>query len=113
MGLKKIATRVHRLAQLAAKQLNAAGLTTNTHFFDTLSFDADASVYQRAIEANINLRKISETRFGISFDETHSVEDVAQLMSVVTAKVISVEDLGEVDADLSIPMDMIRLDEVL
>jgi glycine dehydrogenase len=112
-GLKKIATRVHRLAQLAAKQLNAAGLTTNTHFFDTLSFDADASVYQRAIEANINLRKISETRFGISFDETHSVEDVAQLMSVVTAKVISVEDLGEVDADLSIPMDMIRVDEVL
>ncbi|MGB1173668.1 MAG: aminomethyl-transferring glycine dehydrogenase [Marinobacterium sp.] len=112
-GLKKIATRVHRLAQLAAKQLNAAGLTTNTHFFDTLSFDADASVYQCAIEANINLRKISETRFGISFDETHSVEDVAQLMSVVTAKVISVEDLGEVDADLSIPMDMIRVDEVL
>lgn len=112
-GLKKIATRVHRLAQLAAEQLNAAGLKTNTHFFDTLSFNADASVYQRAIEANINLRKISETRFGISFDETHSVEDVAQLMSVVTAKVISVEDLGEVDADLSIPMDMIRVDEVL
>ncbi|NRP09944.1 MULTISPECIES: aminomethyl-transferring glycine dehydrogenase [unclassified Marinobacterium] len=113
VGLKKIATRVHRLAQLAANQLNRAGLTTNTHFFDTLSFDADATVYQRALDANINLRKITETRFGVSFDETHSVEDVAQLVSIITGKVVSVEDLGDVDAALSIPTDMIREDEVL
>ena len=70
-------------------------------------------MYQRALDANINLRKVSDNRFGISFDETHSVEDVAELISVITGKVISVEELGDIEETFSLPTDLVRDDDVL
>ena len=112
-GLKKIAMRVHRLTQIAAKALNDAGLKTADHFFDTLSFEAEATVYTRALEAGVNVRKISDTRLGISFDETHQLNDVAVLLTSLTGKAIHVDDLTLADQQLSIPLELQRDDAVL
>ena len=112
-GLQKIALRVHRLAQIAAHELNSEGLKTADHFFDTLTFDADATVYARALEAGINVRKVSDTRLGVSFDETHKLSDVAALLSVLIGKEISVDALTLTHNEWAIPAALQRDEAVL
>lgn len=115
-GLKRIAERVNRLTAIVALALRDAGISTNTSFFDTLSFDTSAETYTRLLEAGINLRPISATRLGLSIDETHSAAQVARLISVITGNAPDMEALdarvcaGEVDG---IPADIKRQDAVL
>ena len=68
--LKKIARRIHRLSGLLAAGLQDTGLfqpRSNT-WFDTLTFELDEeaadAVYQRALEAGINLRRAGTEHTG-------------------------------------------------
>ena len=96
-GLKRIASRIHGLAKLAAAGLKKLGLTVETPlFFDTIkvtgfSGDQIDSVRQKALEGKINFRYYNDA-VGISFDETktlNDVEDVLQIFAKVLGKTLT------------------------
>ncbi len=89
-GLKAIAGRINRLAAIFAAGLQKAGFklasaTGNNKFFD--SFDIatgtqTASINAAAVAAGYNLRQVSASVLGVSFDETTSRQDVLALLNV-------------------------------
>jgi len=90
-GLKTIALGVHdKTARLAAALRNAGVNVLNTHFFDTLSVEvADAqAVIDKAAGFGINLRKISDTVVGISFDETVTDVDALEVAVAFGADIL-------------------------
>ncbi len=69
-GLGEIATRIHRFASRLA---GAKGIrVANQSWFDTLTLRVNNAedVIARAASKRINLRPVSETEVGVSFDET-------------------------------------------
>ncbi|MEY3038652.1 MAG: aminomethyl-transferring glycine dehydrogenase, partial [Pseudomonadota bacterium] len=112
-GLNLIAQRVHRFTQIVAAHLDEAGIAVNESFFDTLSFNADLALYQRALDAGINLRKISDSRFGLSVDESHTLADIAALISALTNNTVSADSLSLTGDGFAIPESLQRDDAVL
>lgn len=83
-GIRRIATRVHLLTRMLAE-----GLVTQNYkllhenFFDTVTVnvgDNQQALYDRALAAEINLRKLGKSALGISLNETTTAEDVLQLL---------------------------------
>ncbi|MFG6530826.1 MULTISPECIES: aminomethyl-transferring glycine dehydrogenase [unclassified Sulfitobacter] len=72
-GLKAIAQRIHRKTVRLAKGLEAAGFKVDPKaYFDTITVDVgplQAAVMKSAVDEGINLRRVGETRVGISLDE--------------------------------------------
>jgi glycine dehydrogenase len=93
LGLRTIATRVHRLTGVLAAGLRAMSLrVVNETCFDTLTVDLgrDTEELHRRTAANgINLRRAGATQVGISLDETSTRDDVLLLWRL----------LGEAKAD--------------
>lgn len=86
-GLKRIASRIHGLAKLAAKYLSEMGFEqTNEVFFDTLNIAADdalkAKIKTEAEQQEINFNFYSEGSIGIAFDETHTVAELLDMIAV-------------------------------
>jgi glycine dehydrogenase len=85
-GLKTIALRVNRIAALLAAGVKQLGFTiVNDTFFDTLTIDTGArtaQVHEFANAKRINLRRVSDTRVGVSIDETTTRDDLADLLAV-------------------------------
>src|SRR5262249_36384831 len=86
-GLRRIATRVHRLAAILAEGLEAGGVEVTTrHFFDTVTVrvpgDA-ADVAARARRRRINLRVVDADTVGIALDETTTPEVVERVWDAV------------------------------
>ncbi|QIE45568.1 aminomethyl-transferring glycine dehydrogenase [Pseudohalocynthiibacter aestuariivivens] len=79
-GLKAIAQRIHRKTVRMAKGLEKAGFKVDPQsFFDTITVDVgplQAAVMKSAVDEKINLRKVGETRVGITFDECTRPENV-------------------------------------
>ncbi|MDX1320022.1 MAG: aminomethyl-transferring glycine dehydrogenase, partial [Oceanospirillum sp.] len=96
-GLKRIAERTHRLTAILANGLNAKGVETNSTYFDTLTFDADAAVYQRALDNGCNFRNVEGGKLGVSLDETTTPADVAQLFDIILGEGHGL-DVAELDA---------------
>ena len=85
VGLKKIANRVHSLTHIFATALTSKGFkVANESYFDTLTINVDSAdkLIKSAEELKINLRKISQTRVGISFDETTTADLLNQLAKI-------------------------------
>ncbi len=82
-GLRRIATRIQRLACILAKGLADAGFTAdNATYFDTLTYTVGTKqkeIVKRALILGLNLRIIGSDRLGISLDETTSAQDIAAL----------------------------------
>ncbi|MEK7355480.1 MAG: aminomethyl-transferring glycine dehydrogenase, partial [Bdellovibrionota bacterium] len=82
-GLKRIATRTHKLAATFAEGLKKMGVTPiDASFFDTVTVatgSATDAVLKRATELKINLRRVDANTLGVSFDETSTREDVETL----------------------------------
>ncbi|QBQ96279.1 aminomethyl-transferring glycine dehydrogenase [Paraburkholderia pallida] len=85
-GLKRIAQRVNRVAAILAAGAKQLGYTlVNESFFDTLTFEAGArtqALHDAALARGMNLRRVSETRVGVSVDETTTRGDLADLLAV-------------------------------
>jgi glycine dehydrogenase len=84
--LKKIASRIHRLTSLLAEGLKSLGYPPRAdNWFDTLTFDLEAgfadNVYQRALDAGINLRREGSSVIGMSVNEKTNREHVQALMN--------------------------------
>ncbi len=114
-GLREIASRVHiRTCQLN-DALRSAGLTIcDDQFFDTLTIEVGSRVDEimnRAVEAGYNLRRYSDTRIGISLDETTTEQDVEILAGLFDAKAdhqpsaIAIDD-GHLRSDTILTQDV-------
>ncbi|WP_306113367.1 MULTISPECIES: aminomethyl-transferring glycine dehydrogenase [unclassified Roseovarius] len=79
-GLKAIAQRIHRKTVRLAEGLENAGFKVDPKaFFDTITVDVgplQAAVMKSAVDEKINLRKVGETRVGISLDECTRPENI-------------------------------------
>jgi glycine dehydrogenase len=83
--LKTIAGRIHRLAAIFAGALEQAGFALVAGaFFDTVQVHAGArasAIYAEAGDVGYNLRRVSATVLGASFDETTSLDDVRAVLA--------------------------------
>jgi len=88
-GLKRIAQRINRLTSVLAIALQNAGIKlANQHWFDTLTFTVSdsAAVLKRAYAEGVNLRNDGNNQLGVSIDETTSLDDIAQLVTIITGE---------------------------
>ena len=104
-GLTNIARRVHRLASILSRGLQAGGVTVcGGPFFDTITVrvpgQADA-VIARAAAAGINLRRVDDDTLTIACDEVTTRADITAVWEVfgVTA------ELASFDADSDLVYD--------
>lgn len=85
-GIREIAGRVYALTAVLREALEQMGLhVNNTSFFDTLTVstaEAD-NVLEAMRDRGINLRDVSEEEFGISLDETVTLEDLQALIDII------------------------------
>tara|TARA_R110002012_G_scaffold12274_1_gene54796 strand:- start:15910 stop:18753 length:2844 start_codon:yes stop_codon:yes gene_type:complete len=79
-GLKAIAQRIHRKTVRLARGLESAGFKVDPKvYFDTITVDVgplQAAVMKSAVDEGINLRRVGETRVGISLDERTRPETI-------------------------------------
>ncbi|EOC0552956.1 aminomethyl-transferring glycine dehydrogenase [Cronobacter sakazakii] len=119
-GLKRIASRIHRFADILAAGLQQKGLKLrHATWFDTLCVEvADkATVLARAEASEINLRSDIPGAVGITLDETTTRADVQALLRVVTGEDATF-DIDALDKEVahdsrSIPAAMLRDDAIL
>ncbi|WP_305856026.1 aminomethyl-transferring glycine dehydrogenase [Balneatrix alpica] len=102
-GLRQIAGRIHRLTSILAKGLQQKGIKLeNDTWFDTLTLvvgNEQSALYQRALDAGLNLRKVGSGKLGISLDERKGAADVAELFDVLLGTNHGL-DVASLDADI-------------
>ncbi|WP_420598686.1 aminomethyl-transferring glycine dehydrogenase [Neptuniibacter sp.] len=120
-GLKTIANRIHRLTDILATGLQSKGVElANSSWFDTITLNlANAEqAYQNALDAGINLRKISDKQLGLTCDECTSRETIEALWNAILGEGHGL-DLEAIDAEItakgsaSIPASLLRDKEIL
>ncbi|QYK00752.1 aminomethyl-transferring glycine dehydrogenase [Shewanella psychrotolerans] len=120
-GLKTIAQRINRLADILGAGLSAKGVElVNKTWFDTVSFKlADsAAVVARSAAAGINLRVDSDGILGVSISEPTTRADITQLFDVILGEGHGL-DVAAIDASIvangssSIPAELVRTDAIL
>jgi glycine dehydrogenase len=90
-GLKIIANRIHRLADILSLGTAQKGLNAiHANYFDTLTFNLDAidgfskdEVVARALAASVNFRTDVEGQISISIDETTTRANIAGLFDIL------------------------------
>ncbi len=119
-GLRAMATRIHRLTQLTAEGLRRLGHRLYyTRFFDTLRVQSPGlsanQVKARAKQACLNLREYPDESFGISLDETTTLQEVGRLLEVFSegnALPFALEDLSH-STTTAFPQELIRTSRYL
>lgn len=117
-GLKIIAERVHRLTTILAKGLEALGVPCNNSYFDTLTIRVGSqqdAIYNKAIAAGCNLRRISHDQLGISLDETTTADDVSQLFNIILGQGqdLKIDVIDQQIVSTGIKKDQRRTDAIL
>lgn len=119
VGLKTIASRVHRLTTILALGLKAKGVALkHDSWFDTLTVLAGdkAALIARAEELGINLRADLDGAVGVSLSETTTRGDVAELFELFlgAGHGLDLEVLDKAaQGHHGIPQDLLRTDAVL
>ncbi len=119
VGLKTIASRVHRLTSILALGLTAKGLTLkHESWFDTLTVltTGKSELIAKAEGLGINLRADLDGAVGVSLSETTTRDDVAELFDLFLGQGHGL-DVAALDAKAQahhgIPQDLLRTDAVL
>ncbi len=118
-GLRLIASRVHRYAQILAAGIAESGHhVLSSCYFDTLRVripNRAKRIAAQAEEAGINLRVIDADTLGISLDETTTRDDLRILWQVFASPVSELPDINLLDAALTecIPETLLRDDAIL
>jgi glycine dehydrogenase len=122
-GIKNIAIRIHRMAQVLESELKRMGFKQlNAHYFDTLKFDVENAAGQEAVRkaalaAGINLHYSHGRYVQIALDETTYIQDIADLINVFALvngyTAVNVEDLESqyalvFDRTISVPAALLR-----
>lgn len=121
-GLKTIASRIHRLADILAGGLQKAGFTLrHNSWFDTITVevgDKKNSIQNAALALGLNLRTDLDGALGISLDEASTREDLQSLFKVFAGETLEL-DIEAFDQSIaaqgsdSIPADLVRTDDIL
>src|ERR687894_403776 len=114
-GLRRIAERVHTRTVILASALRRLRYrVVYENFFDTICLEVEGWALPRLLDAarvrNINLRQLSSTRLCVALDETVTLGDVADLISIFSlneALPFMLDDLG-VKRDRAIPQSLSR-----
>src|ERR671920_171158 len=114
-GLRRIAERVHTRTVILANAFRRLGYrVVYEDYFDTICVEVEGWALPRLLDAarvrNINLRQLSSTRLCIALDETVTLGDVADLISIFSlneALPFMLDDLG-VKRDRAIPKSLTR-----
>ena len=113
-GLKAIAESVHRKAARLAKGLKDNGFSVEPDdYFDTLTVDVgrlQKNVMNAAVSNGINLRKVGDTRVGISVDEQTRPETIE---AVWQAFGIDRNDDSQAHRDYHLPQSLLRTSSIL
>lgn len=120
-GLKTIAQRIHRFADILAAGLTQKGLTLkHSTFFDTLTVNVSNKdeVLAKAYSLGMNLRADLEGAVGIALDETTTRDDINALFSLLVGDDhgLSIDALdGDITANgsTSIPEALVRTSDIL
>ncbi|AFZ68120.1 aminomethyl-transferring glycine dehydrogenase [Deinococcus peraridilitoris] len=112
-GLRTIGERVSRLTGILHRALTNAGIQPQEAFFDTLSFQTSSTgaVRTRALSKGINLRFEIDT-VSVSLDETTTLQDVSDLVEVITGEHVDVSALNDT-APSGIPAALTRTSSYL
>jgi glycine dehydrogenase len=119
-GLRDIAERIHRFTQLTAEGLGCLGhRLCYTRFFDTVRVQPSGlstnQVKARANQACLNLREYPDGSFGMSLDETTTLQEVGRLLEVFSegnALPFALEDLSQ-PTTTAFPPELIRTSRYL
>ena len=120
-GLKTIAQRIHRFADILAAGLTQKGLTLkHSTFFDTLTVNVSNKdeVLAKAYSLGMNLRADLEGAVGISLDETTTRDDINALFSLLVGDDHGLS-IDALDSDItangsaSIPEALVRTSDIL
>ena len=118
-GLRAIAERIHRLANILALGLKRAGINVVTkQFFDTIHLDLGSkalAVYQAALDAGYNLRQVKSGVLGVSINEKTSRDDVIALVKLIAGVNLDIDafDTLAQQSDTSMPEALRRTDAIL
>lgn len=85
-GLKKIAGRIHGLANMLAQGLKDLGIQQkNENYFDTVKVGVTdkKQIEAEAVRQEVNFRYFADQHIGISVDETTSVADVQKILAII------------------------------
>ncbi|MCI2285130.1 aminomethyl-transferring glycine dehydrogenase [Colwellia sp. MSW7] len=122
-GLKTIANRIHRFADILCLGTASKGLVAvHANYFDTLTFNVDAAqkeaVVARALAASANFRTDVDGQISISLDETTTRENIAALFDILLGEGHGL-DVAELDQQIvasshsSIQRSLVRESEIL
>ncbi len=124
-GIKSIATNTHALTTVLARGLRQLGLTlVNNTWFDTLTVAGDSSfigTVRTIAERNAMNFRYMESAFGVSLDETTTVDDVMRILGVVAealgksmqnGSAIRLEDLSQ-SLSPAYPLHLVRTSSYL
>ncbi len=119
-GLKTIATRINRIADIFAAGLKAKGVElVNDTWFDTITFMAPNKdeILARAKDAKVNFRTDLAGKLSATLNEVTTSADLAELFDVVLGAGHGLEvselDAAAMSADSSIPAAYARKTDVL
>jgi glycine dehydrogenase len=118
-GLRLIAGRVHRYAQILAAGITKLGHEiVNPCYFDTLvirSPNRAKYIIAQAADASINLRLIDSDHIGISLDETTTRKNLRALWQAFAAPTAEFPDINRLNIGITecIPDDLLRQDAIL
>jgi glycine dehydrogenase len=119
VGLKKIAQKIHGLAQNLEAQLTSLGITqANKYYFDTLHFTGFdlAALQKEALAADINFRYFSDGKndntIAITIDETISENEIAKVVALFE-KITGKKASGKAASAASIPASLVRTSSYL
>lgn len=100
-GLRRIAGKIHRSAQIMAEGLSRLGFEiVHEPFFDTVTVRVPGRAQRiaaRAREQMINLRVVDANHLGISVDETTRRRNIAALWNVFSTNATNILDIEELD----------------
>jgi len=119
-GLRRIAERVHARTVILANALRRLGYrVVYEDYFDTICVEVEGWALPRLLDAarvrNINLRQLSSTRLCVALDETVTLGDVADLITIFSlneALPFMLEDIGT-KRERAIPKSLTRTSSYL
>ncbi len=106
-GLRGIGERIHTLTcALASALASRSGGPVNSTWFDTLTLQVTSaeSVHALAVQHGVNLRRIDDRHVGVSVDETTTMADIAELVSVCSGSACTLEEIDRLVREVRSPV---------
>ena len=113
-GLKHIAERTCGFANSFASEVKKKYTIVSDHFFDTvcvITGNDTNNILQSANAHKINLRKVSDDKISLSFDETTEIADLNKLFEIFGLNA-QMKDIGDVETP-SIPSNLKRTSDYM